>query len=164
MRGYSGIMATTDTNNVQLNGNGTKVHLKAPKHTLWTPTSSGTATPEPLWYLRVSVLKDQEGRGDCPSRRFAFKSLHHLTHATNQLDATFGSTLEVRKCGVEKPDAMGGRVNDGRSENITIEYDTEAKGTLPWQDFLAKLRALEDEWDHESVIDVLWKRDEDQWE
>jgi hypothetical protein len=59
---------------------------------------------------------------------------------------------------------MGGRVNDGRSENITIEYETDGKRTIGWQDFLAKLKALEDEWDHESVIDVLWKRDEEQWD
>jgi len=52
---------------------------------------------------------------------------------------------------VETPDAMGGRVNDGRSENITIEYDSEAKETLAWKDFLARLSGLEDEWDHEGM-------------
>jgi len=46
---------------------------------------------------------------------------------------------------------MGGRVNDGRSENITIEYDSGAKDTLAWKDFLGTLTTLEDEWDHEGM-------------
>lgn len=58
---------------------------------------------------------------------------------------------------------MGGRVNDGQSENITIEYDSDAKGAPSWSEFLDSLQALEDEWDHEGV-ETLWKRDEDQWE
>jgi len=144
-------MSSTDNSTVELNGNGEKVYFSAPKHTLWTPRASGTSTPEPLWYLRVTILKDQEARGDCPNRRFAFKSLHHLTHAANQLEAAFGSKFDIRRCGVETPDAMGGRVNDGRSENITVEYDSSGKDALPWKDFLAKLKALEDEWDHEGV-------------
>jgi hypothetical protein len=59
----------------------------------------------------------------------------------------------MRKCGVETPDAMGGRVNDGRCANVTIEYESEtAKGG--WKEFLAKLNALEDEWDHEGHQDT----------
>ena len=81
----------------------------------------------------------------------AFKSLHHLTHAANQLQAAFGSKFEMKKCGVESPDAMGGRVNDGRSENITIEYESESAGELGWKEFLHQLTALEDEWDHEGM-------------
>jgi hypothetical protein len=57
-----------------LNGNGEKV-LKPTLHTLWQPrTDSGASTPEPLWYLRVHALKDSEGQGDCPSRRFVRSS------------------------------------------------------------------------------------------
>jgi hypothetical protein len=83
--------------------------------------------------------------------RKAFKSLHHLTHATNQLEAAFGRKFDIRRCGVETPDAMGGRVNDGRSENITIEYDSGAQDTMAWKDFLVTLAALEDEWEHEGM-------------
>lgn len=75
--------------------------------------------------------------------------MHHLTHAANQLENAFSSTFEIRKCGVETPDAQGGRVNDGRSENITIEYDS-ASAKEGWKAFLEKLNALEDEWEHEA--------------
>jgi len=151
MRGYTGVM-----NNVvsDLNGNGEKVHpADMSSHTLWQPHGHD-AIKEPLYHLRVSVLKDSEGRGDCPARVFSFKSLHHLTHAANRLDAAFGGAFDIRKCGVETPDAMGGRVNDGRSENITIEFDS---GTSPegWKDFLARLKTLEDEWEHEQEISLL---------
>jgi hypothetical protein len=76
--------------------------------------------------------------------------MHHLTHASNQLDAEFGTAFDVRKCGLEKGDAMGGRVNDGRSGNVTIEFDsnTSKEG---WKSFLGKLKSLENEWEHEGM-------------
>jgi len=46
---------------------------------------------------------------------------------------------------------MGGRVNDGRSENITIEYESDSAGELGWKEFLHQLTILEDEWDHEGM-------------
>lgn len=130
------------------NGNGEKVHLENEK-CLWTPPRTDSPKEEPLWHLRVSVLKDQEIRGDAPARRFAFKSMHHLTHAANQLEAAFRDSFDIKKCGVETPDAMGGRVNDGRSENITIDFDSD-NSSETWTEFLARLKALEDEWDHEA--------------
>lgn len=154
MRGYSNIMSSNDNISISLNGNGEKVITPQElKHTLWQPKATG-GVKEPLWHLRVSVLKDSEGRGDCPSRTFAFQSLHHLTHAVNQLDAAFGSAFDVKKCGIDTPDAMGGRVNDGRSENITIEFDSDAS-TEGWPAFMVKLKALEDEWVHESETALL---------
>jgi hypothetical protein len=61
---------------------------------------------------------------------------------------------------------MGGRVNDGRTENITVEFDGEtAKGN--WKEFLGRLRGLEDEWEHEgkkTLIEGEWRADEDLWE
>jgi hypothetical protein len=50
---------------------------------------------------------------------------------------------------VETPDAQGGRVNDGRSENITIEFDTKT-AKMGWSEFLTSLRVLEDEWEREA--------------
>jgi len=73
MRGYFGIMSTSDNSSVSLNGNGEKVCLEN-KHHLWQPKSV-LETGEPLWHLRVSVLKDQEGQGDCPSRYFVCSSI-----------------------------------------------------------------------------------------
>jgi hypothetical protein len=64
------------------------------------------------------------------------------------LEAAFSDTFDIKKCGGEAPDAMGGRVNDGRSENITIEFDSET-GKAGWTQFLLKLKTLEDEWEHE---------------
>jgi len=120
-------------------------------HSLWQPKGgghSGEVMEELLYHLRISVLKDMEERGDCPARTFAFKSLHHLTHATNQLEAAFSETCDIRKCGGEAPDAMGGRVNDGRFECMTIEFDSEA-AREGWREFMARLKGLEDEWEHE---------------
>lgn len=74
--------------------------------------------------------------------------MHHLTHAANQLEAAFRDSFEIKKCGVETPDAMGGRVNDGRCENVTIDFNSDTS-TESWKDFLARLTVLEDEWDHE---------------
>ncbi|KAH7419564.1 hypothetical protein BKA64DRAFT_20603 [Cadophora sp. MPI-SDFR-AT-0126] len=149
MKGYLGVMTLSACSSGDLHGNGEKVQLED-KHCLWQPKNSTETTDEPLWHLRVSVLKDQEARGDCQSRRFAFKSLHHLTHVVNQLDAAFGKTLDIKKCGVETPDAMGGRINDGRSENITIEFESDTSPES-WKEFLARLKSLEDEWDHEGM-------------
>lgn len=42
---------------------------------------------------------------------------------------------------------MGGRVNDGRSENITIQFDSDV-AKEPWNEFLVRLRGLEDNWLH----------------
>jgi hypothetical protein len=68
MKGYFGIMSD---NSCELNGNGERIKIEnAAKHMLWTPRNEDTPKQEPLWHLRVSVLKDQEGRGDAPSRRF----------------------------------------------------------------------------------------------
>lgn len=46
---------------------------------------------------------------------------------------------------------MGGRVNDGRSENITIEFETET-AKEGWKQFLGRLKVLEDEWEHEESM------------
>jgi hypothetical protein len=145
MRGYFGIMSESSCHR---NGNGEKVHLEN-KKCLWTPPRTDSPKEEPLWHLRVSILKDQEIRGDAPPRRFAFKSMHHLTHAANQLEGAFRDSFDIKKCGVETPDAMGGRVNDGRSENITIEFDSDTSSET-WSEFLARLKVLEDEWEHEA--------------
>jgi len=98
----------------------------------------------------------------------AFKSLHHLTHAANELEAAFGTefNVEFKKCGIETPDAMGGRVNDGRTENITVEFDSES-AKVNWAQFLGRLRGLEDGWEHEgerTLIEAKWKADEELWE
>ncbi len=68
MRGYIEIMSE---NSCDINGNGERVKIEnAAKRLLWQPQNDGIPKAEPLWHLRVSVLKDQEGRGDAPSRRF----------------------------------------------------------------------------------------------
>jgi len=145
-------MCSSDSSAVELHGNGEKVHLEN-KHCLWTPRKTDESK-EPLWHLRVQVLKDHEGRGDAPGRIFAFKSLHHLNHAASQLEAAFSDIYDIRmkKCGVETPNAMGDRVNDGRCENITIEFDSET-ATQGWEQFLEKLKHLEDEWANEGHHD-----------
>jgi hypothetical protein len=74
--------------------------------------------------------------------------MHHLTHAANQLESAFSDTFEIRKCGVETPNDQGERVNDGRSENITIEFDSDT-AKEGWAEFLGRLRALEEEWERE---------------
>ncbi|KAA8572213.1 hypothetical protein MFRU_060g00110 [Monilinia fructicola] len=147
MRGYSDIMNTSDNPSVELHGNGQRVtlpHEEVGAHTLWKQNSS---TRTPIWHLRVTVLKDGDIRGDCPNRIFSFKTLEDVTRAINQIEAAFGNTFELKKCGIDSPDAMGGRVNDGRSENITIQFDSDV-AKEPWNEFLVRLRGLEDNWLH----------------
>jgi len=69
-----------------------------------------------------------------------------LTRAANQLEATFENVVVIGKCGINFPDAMGGRVNDGRCEHITIEYDSDAPNAIGWKEFLQKLGELERQW------------------
>ena len=143
------------------------------KPTLWQPKpTNGEVISEPVYHLRVYVLKDGEGTGDCPNRRFvslvsaclwlgehcpnliwmqSFKSLHHLTHATNRLEEAFGKSFEMNTCGLDKGDAMGGRLNDGRTENITIEYNSNVGANGGWKAFVDNLKKLEDEWDYEGI-------------
>jgi len=67
MRGYNNIMAYAEI----LNGNGTKIISETTPHTLWQPKpNQNLASAEPLWYLRVSAMKDHDMRGDCPNRLF----------------------------------------------------------------------------------------------
>jgi hypothetical protein len=64
-------MNYTENDAIGIAGNGQKVCLeKSEIKTLWQPKDKDQLKPEPLWHLRISVLKDQEGRGDCPSRSF----------------------------------------------------------------------------------------------
>jgi hypothetical protein len=70
----------------------------------------------------------------------------------NQLESAFNDTFEIRKCGIETPNDIGERVNDGRSENITIEFNSETANE-GWAEFLGRLRSLEDEWEREGQHD-----------
>lgn len=69
MKGYFGVMTLSVCSSCDLHGNGEKVHLED-QRCLWQPKNTTEVKDEPLWHLRVSVLKDQEARGDCQSRRF----------------------------------------------------------------------------------------------
>lgn len=73
MRGYTGIMGSSDCS-CDLNGNGEKVHIQhITSNCLWQPSPNGHKE-EPVWHLRVTVLKDQESRADAPGRRFVRSS------------------------------------------------------------------------------------------
>ncbi|KAI9640143.1 hypothetical protein NHQ30_011545 [Ciborinia camelliae] len=131
MRGYSEIMNTSDSPSVELHGNGQRVTFPDENegtHTLWEQKFEPTT---PIWHLRIT----------------AFKTLEDVTRAVNQVEAAFGNTFDLKKCGIDSPDAMGGRVNDGRSENITIEFDSNV-AKESWTEFLARLKVLENEWSH----------------
>ncbi|KAG9246733.1 hypothetical protein BJ878DRAFT_495831 [Calycina marina] len=143
MRGYTDIMACAEV----LNGNGTKVTTEEGIHALWQPKSP---SDEPHWYLRISVMNDHEIRGDCPNRLFLFKSQKSLTRAAEKIDTMFGDAVTIRKCGINFPNAMGGRVNDGRCEHITIDYDSNSPGAVGWQNFLSQLTELEAGWERDA--------------
>ncbi|RDL30153.1 uncharacterized protein BP5553_10431 [Venustampulla echinocandica] len=136
-------MCATCNQTIRLNGNGGKVEIQNTDH-LWEQQNKQTKG-EPLYYLVVTALKDQEAQGDCSTQRFEFQSLRHLTNAVDQIEAGFGGTVALRKCGGELPDAMGGRVNDGRCENVTIEFDSNT-AQEGWDKFLLRLRGMEKEW------------------
>lgn len=82
-----------------------------------------------------------------------FPSLHHLTHATNELTSAFpaspGSQIQLKKCGVEAPNSEVeiGRGMEGFTENISIEFENGEGET--WKGCLEKLGVLETEWEGE---------------
>ncbi len=82
--------------------------------------------------------------------------MHHLTHAANRVEAAFSDTFDIKKCGCETPNGMGERVNDGRCEHITIDYDSES-AKEGWKEFMARLTALENEFDFETKQDATTK-------
>lgn len=69
MRGYFAIMSSSDSSSSDISGCGEEVKFDTSTHCLWQPRCTDSPK-EPLYHLRLSVLKDSEGRGDCPSRRF----------------------------------------------------------------------------------------------
>lgn len=83
--------------------------------------------------------------------------MHHLTHATNEIDAAFSSKYTVTKSGIEAPnsDIEGGRGLSGHCENVNVDFTSieeedengECKDGEGWESFLGRLRALEAEWE-----------------
>ncbi|MCJ1403551.1 hypothetical protein MMC11_006774 [Xylographa trunciseda] len=119
----------------------------ATEHTasLWQNFS---AFPQPVYHLRVSVLHNNEGHGDCPSRMFTFPSLSLLSTATRHIEGTFGgafSEYTISKDGVEAPDAEGGRRGDGRTEDVVISFDSQTADET-WKQFLGRLHKMEGGW------------------
>ncbi|MCJ1435250.1 hypothetical protein MMC27_004622 [Xylographa pallens] len=102
----------------------------------------------PVYHLRVSVLHNNEGHGDCPSRMFTFPTLASLSTATRHIDGTFGgafSEYAIRKDGVEAPDPEGGRRGDGRTEDVVISYDSQTADES-WAEFIGRLQKMEGRW------------------
>jgi len=137
-------------------------------HHLWQRSDSHRGEPEQEranedvaseYRLRITVLKDGEEQGDVPARTYHFPSLHHLTHATNSIDAAFSPPFEVKKAGVEAPEdeVDAGRGGDGHLERVEIEFTTvededEDGNIVPkedWHSFLKRLKALEEVWEAE---------------
>jgi len=122
-------------------------------------TNANTAET-PMYKLRITVLKDGEFQGDAPPKTYIFPSLHHLTHATNALDAAFvlssSSSCIIKKAGVEAPlsEIDAGHGTDGKVEEVTIEFtsieEEDEYGDLKegegWAHFLGRLRTLEEGW------------------
>ncbi|MCJ1225533.1 hypothetical protein MMC12_002182 [Toensbergia leucococca] len=132
--------------------------MPAQPHTLWQkPPGMFGDIPEPLYRLRLSVLNDNEGYGDCPSRMFVFKNLDNLTTATNKIDDVFGggfSEYKISKSGVEAPANEGGRLGCGRTENVTIAYDS-VTADESWKEFLKRLDKVKHGW----TTEVQWEMD-----
>jgi len=118
-----------------------------PAHHLWEPAAADNRE-EPLYRLRVSVLKDKEAQGDCPSRVFTFKTLTHVIHASDQITETFGKSFSgytVKNLGMDIPEAGEQNVEDGRTQALTIEFDSVGANET-WKEFLARLVAAERRW------------------
>ena len=79
--------------------------------------------------------------------------MHHLTYAINRLESSFAG-MEIQKCGVDRPDAMGDRVNNDTCENVSIEFKETAN--MPWKNFLMNLRVLESDWEEVPETDRLF--------
>lgn len=97
-------MSSSDNSSISLNGNGEKVITPQElKHTLWQPSAT-VEVKEPLWHLRVSVLKDSEGRGDCPSRTFV--SIHFLSCLVYAAFGIYTLSRTIHKAGMVYNDTL----------------------------------------------------------
>lgn len=72
----------------------------------------------------------------------AFKLRNDFFDAADKLMAALEKNFEIRKCGTDTPCALSGRVNDGRTENIHIEFGTSST-TIGWKEFPLKPNAFE---------------------
>jgi hypothetical protein len=123
MRGYFGMMSE---NSCDVNGNGERVKIdNAAKHLLWQPRNEGTPKEEPLWHLRVSVLKDQEGRGDAPSRRFVslFIVPHQWLSVSNRINrhSSQCTTLPMLRTNLRRRSAI-----HSNSASVVLKLQTPA--------------------------------------
>jgi len=117
---------------------------------LWDePTTVTSAIPEPLYRLRISVVKDSEGQDDAPSKIFAFETYNHLLDACDKFRDTFGrselSGYKIEKSGLSEVSEGGEGIEDGRTMGLTVEYDSVAADES-WGEFLSRLSGVEKPW------------------
>jgi len=136
---------------------GGQVEVSEGHHHLWQkhPNVGASETEKKQNYkLRVSVLRDGQAVGGVDVKTYVFPSLHHLTHATNELSVAFSSNdttnVTIKKCGVEAPNSEVeiGRGLEGFVENVSVEYESVGQGgdSEAWAACVEKLKALEGEW------------------
>jgi len=136
---------------------GGPVEVPAGHHHLWQKHSNGGEggkEQRQIYKLRISVLRDGQAVGGVDLKTYEFPSLHHLTHATNELTTAFSASdstnITLKKCGLEAPNSEVeiGRGLEGFVENVSVEYESVGQGgdSAGWAACLEKLKALDNEW------------------
>jgi len=119
----------------------------APLH-LQKPTSEFDRFPEAHYHLRLAVLQDDEGHSDYPIHMFTFRTLATLSTAARKIEDMFGgpfSQYSLKKDGIGALDIEGGGLEDGRTESIVIQYDSQTADES-WSQFIGRLHNAEVGW------------------
>lgn len=114
------------------------------------------AISDPLYGLRLSVLKNGQGDRSCPMRFFVYDTLSSLREAVAAIKDTFGGAFPV--CTIQMggrleddagarttDEAVLGAVEDGRTESVVLNFDTQ-EADESWKEFLGQLKKLEESW------------------
>ncbi|MCJ1276205.1 hypothetical protein MMC21_004010 [Puttea exsequens] len=125
-----------------------------PLRGLWQePSHQYGSIPEPLYRLRLSVLHNNQGRDDCPTRIYLYPSLSTLTAATTEIDTSFGGAFP--KCKIQHggdrttDEALMAGVDDARTRSVVLLFDAQSADES-WAEFVSRLEKLEERWTEES--------------
>ncbi|MCJ1457495.1 hypothetical protein MMC28_007863 [Mycoblastus sanguinarius] len=125
---------------------------------LWHESSYKFGTiPEPLYRLRLSVLNNNQGRDDCPSRIYVYPTLETFTNAINEIYDSFGGSFP--KCKIQYGNPLGiaktteeavmAGVDDARTRSVVLLFDPQSANEN-WTAFMARMANLEKRWTEET--------------
>ena len=114
-----------------------------------------SSIPEPLYRLRIEVLKDNIGAWEAPEHIFTFTSKSAATAAATHFRDTFGSGLSAYSITDGQSNHGDGDagldVEDGRTDSLRLSYDS-VTADESWKEFLVRLKGVEEGWTKETKV------------